>query len=68
MFLIVCEDENTEPAYFRQFKNQIPAETIFSKEVGTGLDQQGVVLRAIEERNKLAAEAKKRSRYCMGSI
>lgn len=59
LFLIVGEDEDTEPAYFRQFKNQIPAETIFLKEVGTGLDQQGVVLRAIEERNKLAIEARK---------
>ena len=33
LFLIVCEDENTEPAYFEHFKNKIPEETIFLKPV-----------------------------------
>ncbi len=59
LFLIVCEDENTEPRYFEHFKNQIPKETIFLKPVGTGRDAKGVVEQAIVERQKLSNEAKK---------
>ncbi|WP_428664052.1 RloB family protein [Runella sp.] len=59
LFLIVCEDENTEPAYFERFKNQIPKETIFLRPVGTGRDAKGVVEQAIVEREKLSFEAKK---------
>lgn len=59
LFLIVCEDQTTEPLYFRQFNTSIPAETVYLRDVGTGLDQQGVVLRAIEERNQLAEESGK---------
>lgn len=59
LFLIVCEDENTEPTYFEHFKNKIPEETIFLKPVGTGRDPKGVVEQAIVEREKLSVESKK---------
>jgi hypothetical protein len=59
LFLIVCEDENTEPLYFKNFKEQIPNETIYLRPVGTGRDAKGVVEEAIKERHKLAIEAKK---------
>lgn len=59
LFLIVCEDENTEPTYFERFKNKIPEETIFLKPVGTGRDAKGVVEQAIVERGKLSVESKK---------
>ncbi len=59
LFLIVCEDEKTEPSYFGKFKKQIPDETLFLKPVGTGRDPKGVVKRAILERDKLASEAGK---------
>ena len=59
LFLIVCEDQKTEPSYFEKFKEQIPDESIFLKSVGAGRDPKGVVLRAIIERDKLAEESKK---------
>ena len=59
LFLIVCEDEKTEPNYFERYKSKIPEETIFLKAVGCGRDPKGVVNRAIAERDKLATEAKK---------
>ncbi|MFP5041138.1 RloB family protein [Parasediminibacterium sp. JCM 36343] len=59
LFLIVCEDENTEPEYFEHFQKQIPKDTIFLKPVGTGRDAKGVVEQAIKERDKLSLEAKK---------
>lgn len=59
LFLIVCEDENTEPTYFKHFKNKIPEKTIFLKPVGTGRDPKGVVEQAIIERAKLSMLAKK---------
>lgn len=59
LFLIVCEDENTEPEYFKHFKAQIPEETIYLKPVGTGRYAKGVVEEAIKERRKLSEEAKK---------
>ncbi len=59
LFLIVCEDGNTEPYYFRTFEKHIPEETIFLKAVGTGRSSKGVVEQAIVEREKLAAEANK---------
>ena len=38
--LIVCEDQNTEPVYFKQFEelfdNLLPEETVYVKRVGTG--------------------------------
>lgn len=59
LFLIVCEDQKTEPSYFERFKSQIPKETLYLKPVGTGRDPKGVVEKAIEERNLLAKEANK---------
>lgn len=61
-FLVVCEDEATEPAYFRQFKDEfdkISPETMFFEVVGTGKDQKGVVEQAIQERNNLKQEHNK---------
>lgn len=52
-FLIVCEDESTEPYYFENFVDLFPKETLFLKAVGTGLDPLGVTQRAIVEREKL---------------
>ncbi len=59
LFLIVCEDGNTEPYYFRKFEKYIPEETIFLRTVGTGRSSKGVVEQAILEREKLAIEANK---------
>lgn len=59
LFLIVCEDGNTEPYYFRTFEKHIPEETIFLRAVGTGRSSKGVVEQAIVEREKLAEEANK---------
>ncbi|NDW11976.1 RloB domain-containing protein [Bacteroides sp. 214] len=50
-FLIVCEDQNTEPTYFKQFISLFPENTLFLKTVGTGLSPKGVVERAIIERD-----------------
>lgn len=55
LFLIVCEDENTEREYFEQFKAKIPEETIFLKAVGTGKDPKGVVQQAVKEKIELEA-------------
>ena len=57
--LIVCEDEKTEPAYFRQFEKDFPPETFFLRCVGTGKESLGVVESAIRERDKLQYSAKK---------
>lgn len=59
LFLIVCEDEKTEPAYFEQFKKLIPPNTIYLKPVGTGRDAKGVVECAIIEKKLLAQTARK---------
>lgn len=51
-FLVVCEDQATEPAYFRQFQEEfekIAKEAMFFKAVGTGKDPLGVVQQAIIE-------------------
>ncbi|SFD18392.1 hypothetical protein SAMN05518672_101929 [Chitinophaga sp. CF118] len=34
LFLIVCEDQKTEPEYFQQFADALPAETLYLKSVG----------------------------------
>ena len=60
LFLIVCEDEATEPAYFQWFKDalpNLPNETLYIECVGTGLDPLGVVHRAVKERLSLARRA-----------
>lgn len=59
LFLIVCEDGNTEPSYFGTFQKDIPANTIYLRTVGTGRSSKGVVEQAIVERQKLADEANK---------
>ncbi len=57
--LIVCEDQNTEPYYFRQFKKLFPEETVYLREVGTGKKPKGIVEQAIIERETLSVEARK---------
>lgn len=57
--LIVCEDEKTEPYYFRQFRELFPKETVFIKEIGTGKKPLGIVKQAIDERTKFSEEARK---------
>lgn len=59
IFLIVCEDEKTEPYYFNQFIGCFPAETVFLRTVGTGSSSLGVVECSELERNKLAIESNK---------
>jgi hypothetical protein len=59
LFLIVCEDGNTEPYYFETFKKHFPEETVFLRAVGTGRSSKGVVEQAIIERDNLASEANK---------
>lgn len=56
LFLIVCEDGQTEPYYFSRFGPEIPPETLYLRPVGAGLDPLGVVARATLERDQLAAE------------
>jgi len=58
-FLIVCEDEKTEPQYFTNFKNEFPKGTMYLRPVGTGRDPKGVVIQAIAEREKLKEEYNK---------
>lgn len=57
--LIVCEDQNTEPYYFRQFKKLFPEETVYLREVGTGKKPKGIVEQTIIERESLSVEAQK---------
>lgn len=59
LFLIVCEDEKTEPSYFNKYIEYFPKETLYLEPVGTGLDPKGVVKRAIIERGVLERKAKK---------
>lgn len=59
LILIVCEDEKSEPYYFRGFINEFPKETVFLREVGTGRSSVGVVERAIGERMRLAEDSRK---------
>lgn len=58
--LIVCEDQNTEPAYFKQFEDLFnglyPEETVYVKRVGTGRNSLGVLNAAIAERSRIFEE------------
>lgn len=63
IFLIVCEDAVTEPAYFAQFAGQFPDETMYVLPIGTGRDPEGVVDRAIAEKARLQAESRKEIDY-----
>lgn len=58
-FLIVCEDEVTEPTYFGHFKDLFPKETLFLKTIGTGLDQLGVVNASVQKRIELMEESRR---------
>ncbi len=49
-YLIVCEDEKTEPDYFKGFKEYFPSQSLFLVAVGTGLSPLGIVTKAIELR------------------
>lgn len=53
LFLIVCEDEKTEPYYFSSFKAKFPANTLYLKTVGAGKSALGVVQQAILESEEL---------------
>ncbi|MEK8019883.1 MAG: RloB family protein [Candidatus Parabeggiatoa sp.] len=55
-FLIVCEDEKTEPTYFEQFKDPFPESTLYIRTVGTGRDPKGVIEQAIKERETFKLE------------
>jgi len=59
LFLIVCEDQKTEPYYFNQFLKLIPPETVYLETVGTGRSALGVVQQSEIEKDKLAAKAGK---------
>ena len=59
LFLIICEDEKTEPLYFEKFREKFPDETLYLETVGTGKDPKGVVEQAIDEKIKLETFAKK---------
>ena len=63
--LIVCEDQNTEPAYFKQFEilfeGLLPEETVYVKRVGTGRNSFGVVKAAIDERERIYEDNNHRS-------
>jgi len=59
LFLIVCEDQKTEPYYFEKFKEKFPKETVFIRPVGTGRSSKGVVEQTVIERNKLYEESHK---------
>lgn len=59
LFLIVCEDQKTEPAYFEDYVAKIPPDTIYLISIGTGRDPKGVVERAIIERQILEKEARR---------
>lgn len=58
--LIVCEDKNTEPEYFKQFEDLfediLPEDTVYVKRVGTGRNSLGVVKEAIAERARIYEE------------
>lgn len=57
--LIVCEDQNTEPYYFRQFKLLFPEETVYLREIGTAKKPLGIVEQTIIERERFSIEARK---------
>jgi len=63
--LIVCEDQNTEPSYFKQFENLFeglwPEETVYVRRVGTGRNSLGVVTEAIAERKRIYEDNNHRS-------
>lgn len=63
IFLIVCEDQKTEPEYFSQFINLFPPKTLYLKPIGVGRDPLGVVERAVDEKEDLSIEIRKTIDY-----
>lgn len=59
LFLIVCEDQKTEPYYFQKFIKDFPNETVFLRAVGTGMSSLGVVEQSLIEKKKLEEESNK---------
>ncbi|HLP11162.1 MAG TPA: RloB family protein [Flavobacteriales bacterium] len=59
LFLIVCEDQKSEPFYFNGFVKEFPDKTVFLRAVGTGRNYKGVVEQTVIERTKLYEEAGK---------
>ncbi|GHT13860.1 hypothetical protein AGMMS4956_10700 [Bacteroidia bacterium] len=63
LFLIVCEDESTEPYYFGKFKEEFekiyPNDTVFLHPVGIGRNSKGVVEQAIIQKQNLYKESGK---------
>lgn len=59
LFLIVCEDEKTEPLYFEKFQAKFPNETLYLEAIGTGRDPKGVVEQAILEKKSLSTISKR---------
>lgn len=57
--LIVCEDQNTEPYYFRSFIQRFPEGTVFLLPVGAGTNYIGVVQQAVNDREWLKEELRK---------
>jgi hypothetical protein len=60
-FLIVCEDQNTEPAYFEYFKQlfdniERPKETVSLEIVGTGFSPLRIVEHTVDIKNKSAKQ------------
>lgn len=62
-FLIVCEDEKTEPKYFEQFIELFPEYSMYVKAVGTGRDPLGVIISSIDERKRLEKISNKKIDY-----
>jgi len=63
IFLIVCEDEKTEPQYFKQFVSLFPERTLYLKPIGSGSQWLGVIDRAIQEKVNLSLEVKREVDY-----
>lgn len=55
-YLIICEDEKTEPEYFEKFRKHFPAQSLFLIAIGTGLSPLGIVNKAIDLRTKKSLE------------
>ncbi|MCB9230686.1 MAG: RloB domain-containing protein [Bacteroidia bacterium] len=62
-YLVICEDENTEPYYFDQFKRKFPENTLFLKSIGTGFDPLGIIHEAIKQRNLFETLSQKEIDY-----
>lgn len=59
LFLVVCEDEKTEPNYLKKYLNVLPENTLYLECVGTGKDPLGVVQEAVLVIKNLSEHAKR---------